>query len=99
MVPRPRSLYPKLLQIAELHTDVLFIKANADSDEMRELCMASGVKGLPYFRFHASGQVVSEFPANLHRVGKLRGEIEAMKLKLDAEERLSRLSAGIYPES
>jgi len=26
--------------------------------------------------------VLSEFPANLHRVGKLRGEIEIMKLKL-----------------
>ena len=59
---------------------------NADSEEMRALCEASGVKGLPYFRFHASGQLVDEFPANLHKVGKLRDEIAAMKAKLAAEE-------------
>ena len=53
---------------------------------MRHFFEASGVKGLPYFRFHASGQVVHEFPANLYKVGKLRDEIAAMKAKLAAEE-------------
>ena len=46
-----------------IHTRPLF-QANADSDEMRELCMASGVRGLPYFRFHASGKVLLQIPLN-----------------------------------
>jgi hypothetical protein len=57
-------------------------QANCAADEMREMCQRDGVRGLPYFRFHASGRVLGEFPANLHKVGRLREEIANMKMRV-----------------
>jgi len=49
---------------------------------MRAMCERDGIQGLPYFRFHASGRVLGEFPANLHKVGRLRQEIANMKMRV-----------------
>ena len=57
-------------------------QANCADDGMRAMCERDGIRGLPYFRFHASGRVLGEFPANLHKVGRLREEIAAMKMRV-----------------
>ena len=49
---------------------------------MRAMCEHDGIRGLPYFRFHASGGVLGEFPANLHKVGRLREDIASMKMRV-----------------
>lgn len=74
-----KALYPKWLQLAAQHPDVMFVKVNAADETMRAVAAAMGVTKLPYFHMYMHGQLAKNFTANLHKVSYLKRAIADCK--------------------
>lgn len=72
-----RTLFPKVLQLAESNPNVTFVKMNVGEDE--DLAESLGVTKLPYFQFY-NGQkgIVTHFTASLmpDKLRRLRAAVE-----------------------
>lgn len=69
-----RSLFPKLKQIAEQHSDVIFVKM--DFDKQRALCTQLNIHALPMFLFYHGHAPVDRFNCNLSTVSRLRQKLK-----------------------
>lgn len=72
-----RTLFPKVLQLAEKNPQVTFVKMNVGEDE--NLAESLGVTRLPYFQFYNGGEgIVTHFNASLmpDKLRRLRAAVE-----------------------
>eukprot|EP00236_Picocystis_salinarum_P004010 CAMPEP_0183830800 /NCGR_PEP_ID=MMETSP0807_2-20130328/4234_1 /TAXON_ID=88271 /ORGANISM="Picocystis salinarum, Strain CCMP1897" /LENGTH=336 /DNA_ID=CAMNT_0026076183 /DNA_START=52 /DNA_END=1063 /DNA_ORIENTATION=+ len=72
-----RTLFPKVLQLAERYPNVTFVKMNVGEDE--DLAESLGVTKLPYFQFYNGKEgIVAHFTASLmpDKLRRLRAAVE-----------------------
>lgn len=69
-----RALYPKLVEIANEHEDIVFLKVNFD--ENKPMCKSLGVKVLPFFHFYrgASGKLAA-FSSSMSKLQRLQDAV------------------------
>lgn len=95
-----KSVYPKVVQLAQAYDDVVFVKVNYDTN--KAMCKALGIKVLPYFHlYRGSAGRLEAMSASVTRLPKLRAAIAKhatprCDIDLHADESLS--AADAVPE-
>jgi hypothetical protein len=57
------------------------LQVNGGDHALHEFVATLGVEKLPYFQFYRCGEILSQFAANLSKIGQLRAEIEMYKAR------------------
>lgn len=76
-----KSMQPKLRQIARNNPDVLFLKVNGLTGDLKQYCEDMGITRIPFFHFYRANKRVAAFAANMRpeKLALLRAEIAAHK--------------------
>lgn len=69
-----RALFPKVVEIAKEHEDIVVLKVNFD--ENKPMCKSLGIKVLPFFHFYrgASGKLAA-FSASMSKLKRLEDAV------------------------
>ena len=56
-------------------------QVNGADHALHEFVGNLGIEKLPYFQFYRCGEILSQFAANLSKIGQLRAEIDLYKAR------------------
>ncbi|BDA46425.1 probable thioredoxin-like 1-3, chloroplastic [Coccomyxa sp. Obi] len=76
-----RRFHPALIKLASNNPECTFMAVNGADHALHEFVANLGIEKLPYFQFYRCGEILSQFAANLSKIGQLRAEIDFYKAR------------------